>query len=432
MGIMGTLETMALADLFQWAKRTRKTGVLRVTRGKTNVLFYIKEGRVAGTTSNDPPSLLGQFLISRGKITEETLHEALNQQEMTRRSLTDILLEMGVVTAEELEKHCVEKAEETIFGMLEWTKALFDFDEGAKPGPRMVKMDHDAEDLLQQSAQRQDEMGHMRELLGDPGTVFCRTEQEFDPAITESTLAERIYQAVDGKRTFAQIFLHTRASEYHAMKCIFEMYRKGIIRIKDVQEVAPVTGSPQATCDLISRVLSRGDYELALDLVTNAVHERPDDTQLQQLLTKTESEYLEKIYSSDLPESAVPIAVTPRDELVEAGGLTPPELFMVDMIEAAKWDVKSLVRLSPMHELDVVRALVRLRAERRIELRTEASGDDDLPVGTTAEELKNLLTDTDGPTSVDDSLNQALGDDKLRPGNEGSIPDETTGQTVKG
>ena len=152
MGIMGTLETMALADLFQWAKSTRKTGVLRVTRGKTNVLFYIKEGRVAGTTSNDPPSLLGQFLISRGKITEETLHEALNQQEMTRRSLTDILLEMGQVTAEELEKHCVEKAEETIFGMLEWTKAWFEFDEGAKPGPRMVKMDHDAEDLLQQIA----------------------------------------------------------------------------------------------------------------------------------------------------------------------------------------------------------------------------------------------------------------------------------------
>ncbi len=142
MGLVTTLDTMALADVLQWIDGARKTGILRVTRGKANAMFHFTEGRLTGGTSNDPPLLLGQFLLSRGKITEDTLHEALELQEKNHRLLGDILLQMGAVTAEELERACVAKAEETIFGLLEWTEAMVEFDPEAKPavccGPNIV------------------------------------------------------------------------------------------------------------------------------------------------------------------------------------------------------------------------------------------------------------------------------------------------------
>ena len=120
MGLMGTLDTMGLGDLLQWVSTSKKSGVIRVTHGKTGVQLAVGGARVLGAYSNEPPMLLGQFLLSRGKITEETLHDALARQDSTREHLGVVLIEMNAITKDELERYVVLKAEETIFGMLEW------------------------------------------------------------------------------------------------------------------------------------------------------------------------------------------------------------------------------------------------------------------------------------------------------------------------
>jgi hypothetical protein len=316
------------------------------------------EGRLTGGTSNDPPLLLGQFLLSRGKITEDTLHEALELQEENHRPLGDILLESGAVTAEELERACIAKAEETIFGMLEWTEAIVEFDPGAKPGPRMIRMDHCVEDLLLERAKRQDELRRVREVFPDPGMVLCRADHALPMEGDGSSLAERIYQAVDGTRTLAEIVLHTRTSDYLAMKLLFELYRRGTICVKHVQEVAPQSGTPEAACSLARRMIERGDHELALEVLGSAIHTHPQNNALTQLFAETEAAFLDEAYENDLQKSAVPVCVTPREELLHVPGIAATELFLLDSIEEGKWDVKSLVRLSPVHEVDVAAASV--------------------------------------------------------------------------
>jgi hypothetical protein len=369
-------------------------------------MFHFTEGRLSGATSNDPPLLLGQFLLSRGKITEDTLQEALELQETNHKSLGDILLESGAVTAEELEHACVAKAEETIFGMLEWTEAVVEFDLGTKPGPRMVKMDHSVADLLVQRAERQEELRRIREVFPDSGMVLCRAENAPPMAGDGSSLAERIYQAVDGKRTLAEIVLHTRTSDYLAMKLLFELYRRGTICVKHVQEVAPESGTPEAACSLARRMIERGDHELALEVLGNAIHTHPQDNALTQLLAETEAAFLAKAYQSDLPKSAVPVCVTSREELLHVPGIGATELFLLDSVEEGKWDVKSLVRLSPVHEIDVVRALVRLKSGRHIELREqpqEATADE-----ASKDELQDMFRDIDAAATVEASIDNVL------------------------
>ncbi len=407
MGLTTTLDTMALTDLLQWLQSARKTGVVRVTRGNTNVLFSFTEGRLSGASSNDPPSLLGQFLLSRGKLTADQLHDALEQQEKTRRGLGDILIAAGIVTDEELECACTAKAEETIFGMLEWTEAVVEFDPKAKPGPRMVPMDHGVEELLLQAAKRQDELRRMRQVFDDPGMVLCPTEHELPKEGDGSTLTERIYRAVNGKRTLAEVLLHMRTSEYLAMKLLFELYRRGIIRVKHVQEVAPANGTPEAVAGLVRRMVDRGDHDLALDLLANALHSHPRDRLLADLLERTEAALLEKTFREDLSKSALPFCVTPREELLEAPGIGATELFLLDLIDEGKWDVKSLIRLSPVHEVDVVRALVRLKAGRHIDLRETAPETDDVEVD--KRQLRDLFRDIDASAAIDESIDRAFG-----------------------
>jgi hypothetical protein len=406
MGLVTTLDTMALTDVLRWIDGARKTGILRVTRGKSNVMFHFTDGRLCGATSNDPPLLLGQFLLSRGKISEDALHEALELQEEIHKPLGEILLESGAVTAEDLERACVAKTEETIFGMLEWTEAVVEFDPGTKPGPRMVKMDHSVDDLLAQRAERQDELCRIREVFPDPGMVLCRADHEFPKEGDGSSLAERVYQAVDGKRTLAEIVLHTRTSEYLAMKLLFELYRRGTICVKHVQEVTPESGTPEAACSLARRMIERGDHELALEVLGNAIHAHPQDNELLQLSAETEAAFLDKAYQSDLPRSSVPVGITTREELAQVPGVGATELFLLDSIDEGKWDVKSLVQLSPVHEIDVVRALLRLKSGHHIELRgpaNEASVN-----GVSQDELQEMFRNIDAAAAVEKSIDKIL------------------------
>ena len=76
MALHGDLRTMSVAELLQWAAFYNKTGVLEVERLKIRRLIAFRDGRIVGCLSDDPSMLLGQFLISRGKITERQLHIA--------------------------------------------------------------------------------------------------------------------------------------------------------------------------------------------------------------------------------------------------------------------------------------------------------------------------------------------------------------------
>ncbi len=76
MGLQGAFNTMSLAELFQWAGAHGKTGLLEVEQVKSTTKIRFLDGRIVGCSSTSPSALLGQFLIARGKITEQTLSHA--------------------------------------------------------------------------------------------------------------------------------------------------------------------------------------------------------------------------------------------------------------------------------------------------------------------------------------------------------------------
>ena len=102
MSIQGSLDTMKLQDLLRWAAEHSETGVLELERNKVCKRIALREGRITGCSSDDPPSRIGQFLLARGKITREALAQALEIQKESCVNLGAILQDMGVIEAEEL------------------------------------------------------------------------------------------------------------------------------------------------------------------------------------------------------------------------------------------------------------------------------------------------------------------------------------------
>ena len=76
MPVQGNLATMSLTEILQWLGNAGKTGTLSIERNKVVKRILVREGRVIACGSNEPSDLLGHFLVSQGRISEETLRQA--------------------------------------------------------------------------------------------------------------------------------------------------------------------------------------------------------------------------------------------------------------------------------------------------------------------------------------------------------------------
>ncbi|HKQ59676.1 MAG TPA: DUF4388 domain-containing protein, partial [Candidatus Polarisedimenticolaceae bacterium] len=230
MPLLGTLRTMSLPDLLQWLGNSSKTGTLAVERNKIRKCIVMDEGKIVGCSSDDPPERLGQYLLSQGRISEEQLRGALLRQERTRKYLGSILVELGFLTAEDLMAHLESKAEETIYSLFEWDDAIFRFREELDGEVHTFPVSLRVEDVLLRGLRRYDEVQRIREVFDDQGIVLARTGRTPPAEILGSKVGRRIYEAIDGERTVADVLLHVHGSEYLVTKLLFELHRNGLVQ----------------------------------------------------------------------------------------------------------------------------------------------------------------------------------------------------------
>lgn len=485
MPLLGTLKTMPLTDLLQWVGSARLTGTLQVERNKVSKAILFQEGQVVGCTSDDPPERLGQFLIARGKISEETLRAALLQQETRRKHLGMILVEIGALGPDELSSHLEAKAEETIFSLFDWPDAVFRFQQGACDEANIFPISLRVEDVLLRGLKRFDEIQRIRAVFHDPGIVLMRTDKRPPAELFKNEMARKLFESIDGKRTVADILLHVHGSEYVVTKFLFELHRNSYVQIAGINRIAPPLAetappappaeqidlpakpattpppeaSPQpsvaqqpvpertesaagtdldshlsrafgpnftsepaaplpaasaapappaeapllaeipavepplagastetgATVDLQVESIEQSDafrlsqrlekarnymaaseFESALEILDALYREYPGDESLRRLSVEAEVAFAEKAYRHYLPPSKIPRLTRPVDESTKEK-ISPTEFFLLSRMDGT-WDIKSIIQVAPLREVDTLRTLKRMRENGVIEL----------------------------------------------------------------
>ena len=240
MPLFGTLSTMPLTDLLQWLAAGRLSGTLQIERNRVSKSIVLQDGQIIGCSSDDPPERLGQFLIARGKITENQLRQALVLQETSRVHLGRILVEMGVLSPDELGSHLEAKAEETIFSLFDWDDAVFRFQQGMRDEASVFPVSLRVEDVLLRGLTRFDELQRIRQVLYDPRLVLRQSSKQPPEAVLANPMARTLYEAIDGDRTLAEILLHVHGSEYVVTKFLFELYDRGFVEIHGIKKIEPV------------------------------------------------------------------------------------------------------------------------------------------------------------------------------------------------
>ena len=108
------------------------------------------------------------------------------------------------------------------------------------------------------------------------------------------------------------------------------------------------------------------DSEGALVILEKVRRVAGKNPEMNALIQVAEEHFIDKAYRHFLPPKKIPILKKPLESLVNQD-LSPEEGFLVTRVNGA-WDLRSIISISPLREVDALRAFKKLRERGIIDL----------------------------------------------------------------
>jgi Domain of unknown function (DUF4388) len=355
-GISGNLNTMQLSELLQWLSLGQKTGTLLIEGKGIEKRVYFQNGRINSSSSSDQREYLGHFLVSHGYITEEELKMAMEVQEESNILLGKILVMINAIAETDLLRLMRKKAEESIYDVFLWEAGNFEFVDGELPELKMVPLSLDVTGIIMEGLRRFDEWSRIRIEVPDNQVV----PRILKPLNLDSLSEQEklIVPYIDGQRTVEEIALHTHNAEFNVARLLYEGLRGGSVGLVEASARRRVAAGGAAAEEEVELFLQRGmaqlqrDPQAAYRMFKVASDLNPSEGRAAEGIRDAEriiKQSLEKdgVKGEKVPELAIPIS-----EITERT-FSPHEGFVLSRINA-QWDVKSIMKISPIRELEVL------------------------------------------------------------------------------
>jgi uncharacterized protein DUF4388 len=362
MGVSGNLKTMLPGDLLQWLSLGQKTGTLVVTSKSVEKKIFFKQGRVISSASNDPRDYLGQFLISHGFLSEQELMKAMEVQQQSGILLGKILVMIDVIPEPDLLRLMRLKAEEEIYDIFLWREGEFHFLDDQLPTMEMIPLKVDVTGIIMEGTRRVDEWSRIREVI--PHDVMIPIVAKTIPPANLSDVERTIVNAIDGKRTIAEIELEARASLFVVCSTLNQLARDGFIRMTEpgspvAPDKAPFDDVPVSESDEVASLLARAqqalkskDYDKTQRLLKAAENLDSGQSGVRAAIKGAEAVILADLYQQGITDSKVPRISRPIAEITEMN-FTPNEGFILSRINGT-YNLGSLMKISPIRESDAM------------------------------------------------------------------------------
>jgi hypothetical protein len=225
----------------------------------------------------------------------------------------------------------------------------------------MIPLQVDVTGIIMEGTRRVDEWSRIREVI--PHDVMIPIVARTLP--TDLNEVQRtIVNAIDGKRTIAEIELEARSSLFVVCSALHELARDGFIRMTEpggpiTPEKAPFEETPVSETDEVASLLSRAqqalkgkDYDKAQRLLKAAENLDPSQSGVRSAIKGAEAVILADLYQQGITDSKVPRISKPIAEITQMN-FTPNEGFILSRINGT-YNLGSLMKISPIREGDAM------------------------------------------------------------------------------
>ena len=269
MALQGTLKDFSIADIFQLIGQQGKSGSLLIATKEREAHVIFDNGSVLlarFSKSTDDYYKLGNFLLRAEAISEAQLTEALQEHKRLLKSLGDILVSKRFITEETLGEFLGIQTREVLFDLLHWTAGAYRFKvEKFNYSKRTVKP-ISTDFLLMDGFRQVDEWPALREEISSFEQVFDVTAagrqalaessggsgandvDDIDAAFAEfdsqkakpngeksayASLDEsekQVIELVNGQRTMQQIIDLSRLGQFEAVRSIVSLLQAKLVQ----------------------------------------------------------------------------------------------------------------------------------------------------------------------------------------------------------
>lgn len=360
---------MNLPELLQWVKFGQKTGTFVFERRGTTKKIVVEKGLVVSASSSDPREYLGQILLCFGLITEEKLAEAFSLQKGSGKLLGKILLESMGLKEAQIVAALRMKIEETLYDVFLWDEGRFSFQEELTNYAEHERLSTalTIDQVMFEGARRLDEWKEFKKQFPSDEVVFAQKPGVDLGDLQKNFLIVKIFKALDGRSTLRRVLLETRAPEYRGTEAIAKLVWGGQIEVVKKRSVS--RESELATdVNLLKQSRSAfeaGQVEEAYRLCENFLFHEPENLEALELHRQLSDSMLEHL-RQQLPAQAVPKLAVDLTVL-DTKTLSPKESFIASRLNGV-WDVKSLVMVSPLGELESLQVLKKLTEQGIVRL----------------------------------------------------------------
>ena len=367
MSFLGDLHTFDLFDLLGWLMGRKKAGVLLMTHRSTKKRLAFRDGAVQWTSSNDPRETIGQALVRDGLITEEALFRALLKQETDKRRLGELLIADGHLTEPQLMKTLRTNAEAHLHDLFLWSDGRFEFDDEHPPAPEAADLKIDLKPVLEEGRHRRERWSQLRRRFPSNEVTFRLIA---DPVTVTNPARRQVVDLAAWGKTLAGISLESRRSEYETTLLIAGLCDDGVLAVGGVETGAPEGDPVGIILTLLAGAemrLKEGRFDAALEAYERVLAlDGVNQAAKKGLLAVAEGRQKAKA-ARKIPLEKVPALRLTAMALAQQR-FDPQEGFVLSRING-QWDVRSILKLCPMPEDDVLIIFSRLLDRQVIELK---------------------------------------------------------------
>lgn len=356
---------MILPELLQWIQMGRKTGTAVFERRGIVKKVYFEEGQIVSASSNDPREYLGQILVFFGQLTESQLNEAFQMQKKKKKLLGKILVEDFGLKSQQILQSLRIKIEETVFNIFLWEDGKFVYTEGLFDLSKNDRLDTalSVDHVIFEGARRSDEWNEFRKHFPDDDVIFEKVSSgsEEAPALLKDPTVLKIYECINAQRSIQGVLLESHAPEYRGYEAFGKLYWAKLIA--PLASAAKPKKSTKFQPDVAERLVAavtlfkEKNFSEAFDLMSQYVTEKPQDEESQTLFKAIQEAYLKDLYAHCPPEALPELTMDFSDLNEEI--YSSQEGYLASRING-EWDVKSLIMISPLGELESLKILKRL------------------------------------------------------------------------
>lgn len=248
MALQGTLKDFSITEIIQLIGQQLKTGVLKIRRGKDRVEIHFVDGMIVHIYSNyrGRKDLIGEILVKAERITEEQLDRVLEIQKETFKYLGEILVELQLLTKDDVLKVISTQIYETIYDLFWWEDGYFNFDLKLVESYKKIPFALSTEQVLLNILRMVDEWSEIEKKIFSPHLIFKKVlrleEKSVSGLPSQSYLKEKltseqelIYNLVDGVKTVQDIVDRSLLGKFNTSENLVELFEMGLIEMAGVR-----------------------------------------------------------------------------------------------------------------------------------------------------------------------------------------------------